>query len=224
MEFTQKENAVVDRISQRISITPRVTKAPVIVAMVGLVGSGKSRVASEFGSLLDASVISGDDIRVELRQAGESFEHAWQIGVLIAIKAIQNGSNVILDFDHILAERRTELAKLAEAAAAKLLFIRTHVSTDIMLGRIITVEYENRPEDFFGGAKTVWKGSPQSRGAVVKTREMMRRLPHHYDWFSEGGGTWRLKKLDFPLAAEVDTSELVREDQIRNLVSEFREL
>jgi hypothetical protein len=76
-----------------------------------------------------------------------------------------------------------------------------------MTGRAITANYRNRPEDFFGGASTIWNGNEQSRGSVVKLREMWRRTPHHYRWENKGGGRWILRKLPFPVLATINTGD-----------------
>ena len=43
-------------------------KRPLVVGFVGLIGSGKTTLAKELASLIGATVISGDDIRVLLRK------------------------------------------------------------------------------------------------------------------------------------------------------------
>jgi len=48
------------------------TQTPVIVAIIGLVGSGKSSVAQELAKHIGATVIEGDDIRIELRKQMEN--------------------------------------------------------------------------------------------------------------------------------------------------------
>ncbi|MDP2918047.1 MAG: hypothetical protein Q8N68_00945, partial [bacterium] len=76
---------------------------------------------------------------------------------------------------------------------------------DMMAGWAISAKYQNKPEDFFGGASSSWRGSDQIKGAAVKLREMWRRTPQHYRWENKGGGRWILKKLSFPIFAEIDT-------------------
>ena len=71
----------------------------------------------------------------------------------------------------------------------------------------LIADYRDDVDDFFGGAPSKWKGSEQTKGAAVKVREMLRRTPHHYRWVNEVGGRWILKKLPFPVFAEIDTTD-----------------
>ena len=74
------------------------------------------------------------------------------------------------------------------------------------MGRILTASYRGHVEDFFGGASTKWSGSAQSKGAVVKLREMMRRLPQHYRWENKVGGRWVIKNPPCKVLADIDTT------------------
>jgi hypothetical protein len=44
------------------------------------------------------------------------------------------------------------------------------------------------------------------KNATIALREMWRRTPHHYQWTSQGGGNWLLKKLPF-VDFEIDTTD-----------------
>ena len=77
----------------------------------------------------------------------------------------------------------------------------------MVAGRIITANYRNITEDFFGGASSKWQGSEQNKGAVVKLREMWRRTPLHYHWVNKGGGQWVIKNPPCAVIADIDTTE-----------------
>jgi len=185
----------------------RKTKKPVILAMVGLVGSGKSAIAKELAKLIGAKVIESDRIRVELRKAGKSYEGVQKIAEDTVRKIIKQGGNVVLDADFVNPKKRADLRKQAKKLGAKLLFIRTYADPDIMIGRVTTARYRDNKEDFFGGASSIWHASEQSKGAAVKIREMWRRTPHHYRWENKEGGRWVLKKLPFALFSEIDATD-----------------
>lgn len=204
--MTEGQRYACDAFIQELQVTPRKTKKPMIVAMVGLVGSGKSEVARELALPIGATIIEGDQIRVHLRLVGERYEVTQEIAEEAALAIIWSGGNAIVDADHIDPKKRAGLRKVADESEAHLIFIRTFANPDVVIGRIITSPYRNIPEDFFGGAKTIWQGSEQSRGAVIKVREMWRRTPHHYDWSGDGGGKCNLKNLDFPIFAMLDTT------------------
>ncbi len=190
-----------------LKVFKRKTKKPVIIGMVGLVGSGKSSVAKELAKFIGATIIEGDAIRVCLRKAGEQYERAREIGENAVEVIIKKGGNAILDSDFNNAEKRQDINRLAKRIGAKLVFVRIYADYDIMAGRVVAAHYRDRSDDFFGGASTKWQGSEQSGGAVVKLREMWRRTPHHYRWENKGGGKWILKKLPFPIFAAIDTTE-----------------
>lgn len=205
--FTKKERAAQDAFMAKLDIKKRKTEKPVIVAVIGLVGSGKSSVAQELAKYIGASVIEGDAIRIELRKQSERYEHARVIGENAALEVLKQGGNVVLDSDFIDAKKRTSVREKARKEGVRLVFVRTYCDLDVMVGRVLTATYRDSVDDFFGGAKSKWQGSPQSKGAAVKIREMWRRTPHHYRWVNQGGGTWVLKKFPFAIFAEIDTTD-----------------
>ena len=205
--LTQKERRAQDEFIKTLKVVPRKTKKAVVIAIVGLVGSGKTSVAKEFARLLPALIIEGDDIRVQLRKQNERYEGARKIAENATLKVIEQGGNVILDSDHIDQKKRASLREKIKQTGAKLIFIRTHTDYDVMAGRAINVEYPLSKDDFFGGAglKSKWKGN--NPGAVVKLREMWRRTPNHYLWENKVGGRWVLRNLPFKVFATVDTTD-----------------
>lgn len=206
-ELSKKEEKACNSFIEKLKVKRRDTTKPLIIAIVGLVGSGKSSVAKELARHIGAIVIEGDKIRIELRKQDERYEGARKIAENVISYVIQQGGNVVIDSDNITEVKRIGLEKLVKALGARLVYIRTFMNIDVMLGRIITANYRDDIEDFFGGASTKWQGSEQSKGAVIKLREMWRRTPHHHDWSDRGGGIWALKKLLFAVFAEIDTTE-----------------
>ena len=205
--FTKKEQAAQDAFMAKLDIKKRKTDKPVIVAVIGLVGSGKSSVAHELAKHIGATVIEGDDIRIELRKQSERYEKSRAIAENVAIEVVKQGGNVILDSDFVDEKKRASVREKARKAGVRLVFVRTYCDLDVMVGRVLTATYHNRVDDFFGGVKSKWQGSEQSKGAAVKVREMWRRTPHHYRWVNQGGGKWILKKFSFVIFAEIDTTD-----------------
>lgn len=206
-KLTQKEQKAQENFLANLSVKKRKTKKPIIVAMVGLVGSGKSSVTKALAPLIGATIIEGDAIRIELRKVGERYESARKIAENSAMEIIKRGGNVIFDSDFIDAKKRASLAVKAKKNRTRVVFLRTYADFDVMAGRIMSATYQNKVGDFFGGASSAWKGD--NKGAVVKIREMWRRTPHHYQWDAKAvsrGGAWILKKLPFPIFAAIDTT------------------
>ena len=205
-KLTTKEQRAEKAFVESLTVVPRKTKKPVVVAMIGLVGSGESTVAKELAKHISATVIEGDAIRVLLRKENEKYEGMRKIAENAMEEAIRKGGNVILDSDHIDAKKRASLREKVKKLGAKLHFIRTHANWDIMVGYALAADYWDTPEDFFGGASSSYKGDAKTKGAIVKIREMLRRAPHHYKWQNTGGGKWVLKKLPFGVLATIDTT------------------
>ena len=191
--LAKKERAAQDAFMAALNIRKRRTKKPVIVAVIGLVGSGKSSVAQELARHIGATVINGDDVRLSLRKQNERYEQARAIAENAALEVVKRGGSAILDSDFIDPKKRAGILEKARAAGVRLVFICTYADFDVMVGRALTADYRNSVDDFFGGASSQWKGSGQSKGAVVKIREMWRRTPHHYRWVNKGGGQWKIK-------------------------------
>lgn len=204
--LTRKEQAAQDVFLAKLDIRKRKTKKPIIVAFLGLVGSGKSSVAKEIARPIGATVIEEDRVRLELRKRKESYEKSRLIAENVALEILKEGGNVVLDSDFTYEKKRQDIRKLARRAGARLVFIRVHCEPDVMLGRMLSARYRNHPDDFFGGASSLWQGSRQLNGAIVKVREMWRRTAHHYRWVNQGGGQWKLKKFPFATFAEINTT------------------
>lgn len=200
-KLTQKELNARESFMKKLTVIKRKTKSPVVVAMVGLVGSGKSSVAKEIAQNIGATILEGDEVRIELRKQGGDYAKTRKIVEDTMIEIIKQGGSVILDSDHIDQKKRASVRKKLQKTGAHLIFIRTYADFDIVFGRVITA----KPDEFFSKAKTKWDGN--SKGAVVKIREMHRRTPHHYRWTQEGGGKWLLKKLPFSFFVEINTGE-----------------
>jgi hypothetical protein len=216
MNLSEKEFFVQKQISKKLMAKRRKTKKPIIIALVGLVGSGKSFIAEKLAGLLGALIIKGDDIRVGLRKIEERYDKVGQIEENLTRNAIKQNNNVILDADFINQVKRSKLKKYAEKENINLFFIRVYceagtnsqpgVNFDELIGRIITGKFKNKKEDFFGGASSLWRGDQNKKGAIVKLREMIRRLPQHYEWQNKTGGQWTLKKLPIKLLAQINTA------------------
>ncbi|MBI2624604.1 AAA family ATPase [Candidatus Parcubacteria bacterium] len=205
--LTKKERTAEVAFTTKLAIKKRKTEKPVIVAIIGLVGSGRGSVAQELAKHIGATIIKSDDIRIELRKQGERYEKSRAIAENAAVEVVRQGGNVILDSDFVDEKKRASVRAKAHKAGARLVFVRTHCDFDVMVGRVLTATYHNRVDDFFGGAKSKLQGSEQSKGAAVKVREMWRRTPHHYAWVNQGGGKWALKKFPLVIFAEIDTTD-----------------
>jgi predicted kinase len=175
-----------------------------VIALAGLVGSGKSSIAQEIAKQSGAHVISGDEVFVELRRQGLGYEHANDMIEIRLMEYLKDGRSVVLDGDYRDAEKNRELAEKVAEAGGTFVLLRVTADRDVMIGRMVNEEHRESDDDFFGGASGAWHG--ERKGSVVKLREFWRRTPHHYDWSPESGGVWKLKELP-GITATIDTTD-----------------
>lgn len=207
-KLTRKEDTAQEAFMGTLpNIVSRKTEKPIIVAMIGIVGSGKTSVAKALAERIGATVIEGDKIRVELRRQDENYERARAIAENVALEITERGGNVILDSDFIDPKKRASLREKARKAGVPVAFVCVYAEYDVMVGRIITANYRNRADDFFGGAPSKWQGDERLQGAIVKLRELWRRTPLHYKWDEKVGGQWTIKNPPCPVIADIDTTD-----------------
>jgi predicted kinase len=191
MEKQKIAKQVADNFIAQLKITKRETKKPIVIAMVGLIGSGKTTVANELARLIKATVIKNDAIRIALRKNKQAFKPTRSIARRATLHVLKRGGNVILDSDYVDSEKRKKMKETVKKIQGEIFYIRTIADRDIMIGRLIKAKY-NPIRDLF-------------KNSVIAIREMWRRTPHHYRWESKQGGRFILRKLRIPFLAEIET-------------------
>ncbi|GEM_PF-2827119 len=126
-------------------------RSPFIIAFVGVVGSGKTYLAKILARRLRAKRITTDDIRVALRERGESYDSAPTITRQRAETCLRRGQSVILDFDAINPDRDREFRELAQLANARLYRIEVRTSERLIIVRLRRKTYT--PRDLFRNAE-----------------------------------------------------------------------
>ncbi|OGZ32064.1 MAG: hypothetical protein A3H02_02740 [Candidatus Niyogibacteria bacterium RIFCSPLOWO2_12_FULL_41_13] len=183
-------------------VYPRKTKIPVIAAMVGSVGSGKSTISRFIAQLIKGTVIQGDKIRVLLRRQKCGYESVREITKNTLVGIISKGGNAVLDSDYGPIKKKGMLSDIAKKFGAKVFYIQTYADRDIIIGRLINAKYS--PKSFSGGAGSVWTG--KNKGAVVAIREFWRMTPRNYKSNNKEPLNFILKKFPF-INFKVDTSD-----------------
>ena len=219
--LTKPEQCVRDTFISNLKIQKRKTTRPIVVGMIGLAGSGKSLVARELAPMMGATIIEHDRIRIGLRAAHLPYDHMAIIAADATQEVIWRGGNVIFDTDSIGREKREIIVKIAREAAASVFFIRVTCDLDIMLGRILT-KLDKKPDLFFQDASLSRKGSVRQKAGVIKMREMIRRMQHHYCWNERNGGTWILKKLSPRPFAEIDTGSPKWKHKVKRIAQQIQ--
>ena len=166
--------------------------------MNGLVGSGKSTVAKEIAKAVDAVIISSDLERRKFQKRSASFS-AKKIKNTVRQKykaELKRSEKIIIDADHFRPEDRKLLKKVASQHKAKVLYVNVVCDIDIAIGRLLKLDYVKN-DSWFVEASTTFKAGKNDRARAIRLRDMMRRIPHHYTWTAERGGTWTPKKSSF---------------------------
>jgi len=194
--MSKRTNKIIKQVSDNfikgLKISKRRSKKPVIVAMVGLIGSGKSSIAKALSIPIGATIVAGDAIRIALRKKKQPYEPTRSIAERAALYLLKRGSNVVIDADFVTPQKRKRIETKAKKAGAKVVYVRTTADRDAMIERLIKAKY-NPNRDLF-------------RTSAVAIREMWRRTPHHYLWTSAKGGYFLPRKLRIPFLAEIDTT------------------
>jgi len=203
-------NQVSEEFLSSLKMPKRKTRKPVVVAMVGLIGSGKSSVAKTLAPLIGATLIGGDKIRVMLRDKKQEYNPVRSITKKAISAALKAGSNVVLDSDFIDPQKRNDFEKKLKEFKTKMVYLRTFADRDTMIERLIKAKY-NPNRDLF-------------KNSTIAIREMWRRTPHHYSWSKTGGGRFTLKKLKIPFLAEIDTTTPEWRKKVREVATKIKTL
>jgi len=203
-ELSSKERSVVEALEKKLKIPKSKTKNKVAVGIIGLVGSGKSLVSDGLAREIGAVVIRADDIRIMLRKKKIKLDNVHDIVHSLTESILKRGGNVVVDSDFAWAHKRNEFKKVAKDAGADMYFVRTVKDLDVIIGDIMNDRYGTPANDLFAGADSNWKGT--KKGAVVRIREMTRRLPHHYLWSKDDGGQWIQKTIP-EIYTTIDTTK-----------------
>lgn len=183
-------------------------KPPVIIALIGIVGSGKTTVAKTIAKELGTATVESNAIRLELREEGKAYDNVRGLVLDRVKELLTKNSSIVIDSDHIDESKRNMLVALAKKMKAKLYFVRVVCDIDTALQRIAKENYSR--------GTFALHGSP-----IVKTHDFIRSLPFHYEWRTtvQNGGTWKLKKLPFKITTTIDTTNVATWKETVNLLA-----
>ena len=216
-EILPGDEEVISEYKEGISL-PALTAHPVAIAMIGLVGSGKSTVATTLAKELSAVVVTNDKIRQLPSKRGGDYARVIFIAEELALDFLRDGYSVIMDSDYVDQDKRASLRAKLNSISIPLYFVRTTAHPDAQIFRILNEDYTEEVNLFFANASSpaeIHKASPLY-GPTIKLREMLRRLPHHYRWSREGGGTWHLRRLPFKIHLDLNLTFAGWEGQLKD--------
>ena len=119
-------------------------KTHLLIALMGPVGSGKSYIATILAKKLHAVHIRTDDIRVELRTQGKTYDAAPRIAADLREQALAEAKSVIADFDAVLPRRKRELAKVAKKYGASFFLVAVNTPEKTILARLRKKRYTKK--------------------------------------------------------------------------------
>lgn len=205
--------AVKRALVRTLRVSRRRTKQPVILAFLGLTGSGVSTVARELGRKLHWAVIEKNRIRVKLREEGPGFTPAStdEIHYALLTKVMRERGNAILDSDFVEEAKRKRLERFAKRWGARLVHLNVVCERDVMIARMLRANYNPKTDIF--------------KSAVIAAREHNRRYPWHYRWSTAAGGRYTLRRPPAAVLATLDTTDPQRwPEQARRLVQRLRRM
>ncbi len=108
---------------------------PLLIMMIGNVGTGKSTIAELLKSKLDCTILSGDD----LMKVGKVADKKMLFGYVYkeAEEILNNRRTVIIDGRNLIKRKRQIYSNLASRNKLKTLFIDCGIGTDVDLERRI---------------------------------------------------------------------------------------
>ena len=123
---------------------------PVLLAMTGLSGTGKSTVAAAIGRALGVAPVASDVVRKEIAGVTGPAPAAWETGLYapdrttatydrlreVAATALARGEPVLLDAAFLDGPERERLAGVAQTAAVPLVLVETTCDEAVALDRI----------------------------------------------------------------------------------------
>lgn len=130
----------VDRILANVRFGGRRATPPALAVLVGLPGSGKSRVAGALRDRTDAVVLESDALRRLLVQR-PSYSSAESRRLFAAIhtaieRLLADGRSLVLDATNLVEAERVPLYKLAADQRARLILVRVSTPDAVVRSRL----------------------------------------------------------------------------------------
>lgn len=130
-------------------------KQKFLIALTGLVGSGKTYIARIIARHLKAVHVRTDDIRIALSRQGKSWDGAVDIAEKRMEESLTHGRSVVMDFDAVRRQRQKTLRQKAQKYNARFFLVKIMTSEKIIIERLKNHRYTKK--DIFRSAEDAIK-------------------------------------------------------------------
>lgn len=167
MEHTRLATDDIARLVESLGQLPEPVAKPVLVAVSGLPGTGKSYFCSQLAERLPLAILESDALRKVLfatpgYSAQESTQLFRAIHYLIE-KLLKKGISLILDATNLSEPHREYLYSIAERLGVKLILVRVEAPAEVVRQRL-----ENRLADSGGKSDADWTVYQRMKSSAQK--------------------------------------------------------
>jgi predicted kinase len=127
---------ILESYEKSLEIPPITYSTPFIIAPVGLIGSGKSTLIIPLAKQLQCIRISGDDIRLILKEKGLSYDHVHDIATTLHKKFHSQGHSIAIDSDCASPQTQKFITECEKEFAAHTFWIHITTPEAVILERI----------------------------------------------------------------------------------------
>ena len=189
----------VSELFEQLRPSARYTSTPKVVAMIGLVGSGKSWVARRIAENMGAAIVETEAIRVYMLTRGmvevDDSGTLFRIRARLAYKLLTLGYSVVLDADHVGTDDQSFVTLLALCSRVPCFYVRTVCNLIVHVVRI--QRFTNMSESLY---RYFASRHEEIRNfmlpSAMRQHEMMRRIGFHYRFSARPDGRWVLRSFD----------------------------
>jgi len=208
MEQEKFQQLVQDFLS-RLELPAEQTAKPLIIATIGLIGSGRSTVTKMVAAKLKGAVlIKSDSARYLLKEAGLPWgDNVKQILKGVAVELLGKGYGVVFDGNAADEEDRKNISEIAEQTEASVYYVRINIDPAIAKERK-RVRYDDPS----------WVSSFEDF-RVNTTEKILKNLDERVELHKN------LKSSDIPnLLGEVDNNDSLEEleKQVEKLIEKIQ--
>lgn len=161
--------ADVERLTESLGPLPEPVADPVLVAVSGLPGTGKSYFCSRLADRLPFIVLESDSLRKVLfsppAYTSEENSHLFRAIHILIGRLLKKGISLILDATNLSERNREYLYNIADRLGIKLVLVRVEAPSQVVAGRL-----KSRQEDPMNKSDAGWAVYRKMESSVQKIK------------------------------------------------------